>query len=426
MLKFSCMKKVIIILTLILLNVNSAYAKVIHVNLDDMIQIGFQHNQQMKIKRLELEAAEKDIKIANRLQNPQIQSNIVMGNVALGNSSQAGIALPIEVMKRGVRKNAAIEQYKIKDTELKQFQHNFKLQVMQAYFEVLYAKSVYKIQEDRLKLFERLVQITTDRPEDSVSYEIDNLKADIQYATQKIELNRARAEMLAKQFELNKVLNTGDDSVMYDTQESTLFGDWAFLKIKLPEYKFIEKTALEYSYMIRISENTIKKSELEAKLATRQRIPDVTLAGGYAWQAHPKAVDYGGAFIGMGMDIPILYNYTPDIQKAEIFLEKNKANKVAYEYQLKFALKKDYNIFKYSAENMEYSKKILEDSKRIVKLSTESYIAGRNSYSDLVINENAHQDILTTYLSAMSRHFYSYLELMQDIGHDILIEDEVL
>ena len=76
---------------------------------------------------------------------------------------------------------------------------------MQAYFEVLYAKSVYKIQEDRLKLFERLVQITTDRPEDSVSYEIDNLKADIQYATQKIELNRARAEMLAKQFELNKV-----------------------------------------------------------------------------------------------------------------------------------------------------------------------------------------------------------------------------
>ena len=97
------MKRIIIILTLILLNANNAYAKVIHVNLDEMIQIGFQHNQEMKIKKLELEAAEKDIKIANRLQNPQIQSNVVMGNVALGNSSQAGIALPIEVMKRGVR-----------------------------------------------------------------------------------------------------------------------------------------------------------------------------------------------------------------------------------------------------------------------------------------------------------------------------------
>lgn len=420
------MKKVIIILTLFFLSVNCAYAKVINANLDEMISIGLKQNQDIKIKHLELEAAKKDIQIANRLQNPQIQSNVVIGNVALGNSSQAGLALPIEVMKRGVRKKAAIEQYDIKETELKQFEHNFKLQIMQAYFEVLYAKSVFKIQEDRMKLFERLVQITTDRPEDSVSYEIDNLKADIQYATQKIKVNRARADMLAKQFELNKVLNTGDDSVMYDTYESTLFNDWAFLKIKLPDYNFIEKIALEYSYMIRIKDGNIKKSELEAKLARRQRVPDVTLAGGYAWQAHPKAVNYGGAFVGVGMDVPILYNFTPDIQKAEIFLQKDKANKLVYEYQLKFALKRDYNIFKYSAENMEYSRQILEDSKRIVKLSTDNYIAGKNTYSDLVINENAHQDILTTYLSGMSRHFYSYLELMQDIGHDILIEDEVL
>ena len=133
-----------------------------------------------------------------------------------------------------------------------------------------------------------------------------------------------------------------------------------------------------------------------------------------------------GAFVGVGMDVPILYNFTPDIQKAEIFLQKDKANKLVYEYQLKFALKKDYNLFKYSAENMEYSKHILEESKRIVKLSTDNYIAGKNTYSDLVINEDAHQEILTLYLSTMSRHFYSYLELMQDIGHDILIEDEVL
>jgi outer membrane protein TolC len=58
---------------------------------------------------------------------------------------------------------------------------------MQAYFDVLYAKSVYQIQEERLKLFKSLVQITTDRQKHS-SYEIDNLKADIQYATQQIIL----------------------------------------------------------------------------------------------------------------------------------------------------------------------------------------------------------------------------------------------
>ena len=420
------MKRFLLTLTIIAISQLSVFAQVINVDLDKMIEIGLEHNCDLKIKKMELEAAKKDIKIANRIQNPEIQSNIVMGNVALGNSSQAGVALPIEILKRGVRKKAAIEAYSIKETELKQAEHNFKLQVMQAYFDVLHAKSVYDIQEQRLKLFKDLVQITTDKPK-YPAYEIDNLKADIQYAQQKIEVNRARANMLAKQFELNKILNTGNDDIMYDTKEASLLGNWAFLNIKIPEYEFLENIALQYSYMIKISEKTISQSEYEVTIAKRNRVPDINVGGGYSWQAHRNAPNsYGGAYVGFGMNLPILYNFTPEIQKAEIFLERNKASKKAYEHQLKYELKKDYNIFKYSAENMEYSKKILEESNRIVKLSTDGYISGKNSYTDLVINENGHQEVLSQYLNAMSRHFYSYLELMQDIGHDILIEEDLL
>ena len=420
------MKKILFVL-LLALNLTSAEAEVVNVDLDEMIQVGLEQNQDIKIKRLELGAVEKDIKISNRLQNPELQSNVVIGNVALGNCSQAGLAFPIEVLKRGVRKRIAQEKYNIKETELKQFEHNFKLQIMQAYFDVLYAKSVYQIQEERLKLFKSLVQITTDRPKHS-SYEIDNLKADIQYATQKIALNRAHSDMLAKQFELNKLLNTGNEEVMYDTKESSLLEeDWKFLSFKIPDYDFLERTAFKFSYMIRLSDLEIDKSKFELKQAKYQRIPDVNLAGGYAWQYHRKAnPHYGGAFVGFGMDLPILYNYTPDIQKADLFLQRSKANKKAYEHQLKYELKKDYNIFKYSAENLEYSKEILADSKRIVELSTKRYIDAKNNYSDLIVNANAHQEVLTQYLSIISRHFYSYLELMQDIGHDILIEEDVL
>jgi cobalt-zinc-cadmium efflux system outer membrane protein len=179
--------------------------------------------------------------------------------------------------------------------------------------------------------------------------------------------------------------------------------------------------------MIRLSDLDINKSQLELEQAKHQRIPDINIAGGYAWQYHRNAnPHYGGVFVGGGMNLPILYNYTPDIQKAELFLKRSKANKKVYEYQLKYELKKDYNIFKYSAENLEYSKKILADSKKIVELSTQRYIEAKNNYSDLILNANGHQEILTQYLSIVSRHFYSYLELMQDIGHDILVDTEVL
>lgn len=426
MLEYSCMKKVLFTLVIFLLSVISASANVVNADLDSILEIGLRDNYDLKMRRMELKAVEKDIKIANRLKNPEIQSNVVVGNVALGNCSQAGVSLPIEVLKRGVRKKIAQEEYSIKETELKQAEHNFKLQVMQAYFDILYAKSVCKIQEERLKLFKSLVKITTDKPK-YPSYEIDNLKADIQYAQQQIEVNRAKANLLAKQFELNKILNTGNDEVMYDTKEPSLLGHWAFLDIKIPEYNELEKIALEYSYIVKISEKNISKSEQEVIMAKRQRVPDVSLAGGYAWQAYKNTTNnYGGAFFGFGMDLPILYNFTPEIQKAQIFLERSKVGKKAYENQLKYELKKDFNSFKYSAQNMEFSKQILKDSEKIVKLSTDGYISGKNSYTDLVINENGHQEVLTQYLTAMSRHFYSYLELMQDIGHEILIEEDLL
>ena len=426
MLRYICMKRLLFTLALLFCTLASVQAAVVNVDLEKMIEIGLKENCDLKIKRMELKAAEKDIKIANRLKNPEIQSNVVIGNVALGNSSQAGVALPIEVLKRGVRKKIAQEEYSIKETELRQAEHNYKLQIMQAYFDILYAKSVYNIQEERLKLFKNLVKITTDKPK-YPAYEIDNLKADIQYAQQLIEVNRAKAALLAKQFELNKILNTGKDDVMYDTKEPSLLGHWAFMEIKIPEYEFLENVALQYSYVVKISEKNIDKAEQELTYAKRQRVPDVSVAGGYAWQAHRNAPnDYGGAFVGFNMDLPVLYKFTPEIQKAQIFLERSKAGKKAYEHQLKYELKKDFNTFKYSAENMEYSKKILQDSEKIVKLSTDGYISGKNSYTDLVINENGHQEVLSQYLNAMSRHFYSYLELMQDIGHDILIEEDLL
>lgn len=426
MLRYICMKRLLFTLALLFCTLASVQAAVVNVDLEKMIEIGLKENCDLKIKRMELKAAEKDIKIANRLKNPEIQSNVVMGNVALGNSSQAGVALPVEVLKRGVRKKIAQEEYSIKETELRQAEHNYKLQIMQAYFDILYAKSVYNIQEERLKLFKNLVKITTDKPK-YPAYEIDNLKADIQYAQQLIEVNRAKAALLAKQFEMNKILNTGKDDVMYDTKEPSLLGHWAFMEIRIPEYEFLENVALQYSYVVKISEKNIDKAEQELTYAKRQRVPDVSVAGGYAWQAHRNAPnDYGGAFVGFNMDLPVLYNFTPEIQKAQIFLERSKAGKKAYEHQLKYELKKDFNTFKYSSENMEYSKKILQDSEKIVKLSTDGYISGKNSYTDLVINENGHQEVLSQYLNAMSRHFYSYLELMQDIGHDILIEEDLL
>ena len=89
------MKRLITFILIFALALLPAEAEVVNVDLDEMIQVGLEQNQDIKIKRLELGAVEKDIKISNRLQNPELQSNVVIGNVALGNCSQAGLAFTI-------------------------------------------------------------------------------------------------------------------------------------------------------------------------------------------------------------------------------------------------------------------------------------------------------------------------------------------
>ena len=127
---YNCMKKFLFTLFFIIISITNVRANVVNTDLDNIIDIGLRENYDLKMKRMELKAVEKDIKIANRLKNPEIQSNVVVGNVALGNCSQAGVSLPIEVLKRGVRKRVAQEEFSIKQTELKQAEHNLKLQII--------------------------------------------------------------------------------------------------------------------------------------------------------------------------------------------------------------------------------------------------------------------------------------------------------
>ena len=130
MLKYRGMRRLIYVFIVFLFITQPSFSTVINIDLDSLIELGLKENCELKIKRMELETYAKDIKIANRLKNPQIQSNIMLGNIAIGNSSQAGVALPIEVLKRGVRTKSAIQQYSIKETELKQAEHNYKIKII--------------------------------------------------------------------------------------------------------------------------------------------------------------------------------------------------------------------------------------------------------------------------------------------------------
>ena len=420
--------KIFFILFLIIFSVQIANAEIIKISAQEAFNIDLNNILELQAKKKDIEIKYQEIKIANELKNPQFQSNFLMGKVTRGNSSQFGGFLPIELFKRKPRKDLVIAELNKSQEEISAFEHQLKIKIMKAYFDVLYAKSILKVYQDREKLFNQMQNISKTKTKNK-NYEAELLQSDIKYKKQLVFINEAKSNLLVAQFNLNDVLNVRDDSKMYDTIENNLFDEnLDILNITVPQYKTIEEMALKYSHTLKIADSEIDIAEKDLIIQQHKIIPDIALAGGTAYQtAHQtKGEALPGAFVGAYIDIPILNQYKPDINKAKEIIEKTKTNKESYECHLKIALKKDYNEFKYAQDNLKHYKIILKDAYGMVKLYENKYKKGEVSLLDVIQIENEYKNTIGDYLSAMKLFFTSYLDLMENVGHDVLLNDDAL
>lgn len=418
------MKKIVILFIVLITTFLPANADIVKISADDAVHLALEHNLELQAKRKEIDILKQEVKMANALKNPQLQSTVLMGPIGKSNASQAGIALPVEIAKRGVRKKAAIASLRLLEDEIRQDELNLKLEVMSAYFDVVYMKSVVSILQQREQLYRKMRQVAEAKPKTSINYEIERLQSDIKHKKQLISLNKAKANLISAQFHFNKILNLKEIDTMYDTRDSSLFQEHiSLLDIQLPEYSTVEEVAMKYSYSIKIAYDNIDKSERELAVAKHKPIPDLTVMGGYAFSGDGQS---HGAYVGGYLDMPVLYTYRPEIKRAKIVLDRAKIDKVSFENKLKFALKEDYNNFKYAKENMVYYKAILKESDNILKMSEQRYADGKTSLLNLFIIENSHQEILNEYIGDMQVYYDAYLDLMHNMGHDILLDEKSL
>jgi len=423
------MKKIVITLFLLFSICLPSNSQVVHITLDNAVNLALENNLDLKSKRKKAEELQQEIKIANALKNPRFESNFLTGRVTRGNSSQFGLSVPVEVAKRGIRKKIAQTNLDIVEKEIKASEHDIKIEIMKNYFNILYLKSVVLIFQEREKLFKNLKTIAEQKSKKYVNYDVDILQADMKYKRQLVYLNKAKADLLIAQFKLNDTINIKNSENMYDTIEESLFiNDLSLLNLTLLPYQTIEDTAMKYSYSLAIAESNITKSEQEVTQAKRQRIPNLTIGGGTAYQtAHQTGGDsLPGAYIAIGADIPILYSYSPDIKKAKIVLERSSIDKDSFENHLRYALKQDYNEFKYAKANMEHYKNILSESQKLMNTYSKRYEKGQTSLQNFIQVETMHQETLKDYIGAAQAYYDSYLNLMHNVGHDILMTNQNL
>ena len=384
------------------------------ISLEQAINMALDGNIELQEQRKNLGISQNNVKKANALKNPQFQSNLLMGPIAKGNSSQVGLMLPIEVTKRGARKKAALADLSYTENKIKDYEFKLKLRVRTSYFNLLVAKSELKIMQDRRDLLEDLLDIAKGKPKNSPNYEIEVLQADMKLKKQDVNINRAKIDIRTAQYNFNRVLNLANNPTLYDVQDYSIFGQEFYTQLNLPSYEELESIAIKNRYDIKMSEDKILKAKKDLEVVGRQRIPDLYLSGGYAF-AHDGT---SGAFVGAGVDIPALYRYTPEIKNAKLEYDKAQLEYNSIINITKNVIHTNYDKFVMAQENVGHYKEIVEESNKILNLSKQRYRKDKTSLANLIIVEHSHQELLNEYLEAVRAYYNAYIALLQEIGMD--------
>lgn len=416
-----CMvKRFIIVLLVMLISDYGTFAEeIVKVNMQEAINIAISKNVTYQSKKKELEIAEKNIRIANRLKNPQLFAHTLIGRVTRSNNSQLGINLPIEVLKRSARKRVAIAEYDKAKTELEQYEYNLKIDVMDAYFDILCAKSYYILMQRKERWYKSVLSKAESKKHSEPRYEIDVLRAKTKHERELMDLNYLKSNVNSAICNFNKVLNTNEPTITYDTVENSLQDNREILRITLPSCEELTQIAMENNFELKISKDDIKIAGKNVTLVKRQLVPDLQIGAGYAYQKMSVHDPYNGAYVTAGMDLPVFYTYRPEIQKAKIVLDRLKCDKVAYEDILRYTVHDNYNIFNANKKNMECAKKIYNDMDKILTLESRAYERNEIRLMDLMNIEDSQQTYMTEFINSIHLYYKAYLDLLRNIGHDI-------
>ena len=428
------MKKVLIVILLLMLSNGFCYAQEAvdfnKLTLSQAIDLALFKNADIHSIRLEIEKSKNNIKIEKKLQNPYIQTFFNGGKAATDNPNSMGIMLPIDIAKRGPRKRLAQAQLNLMQKNVAFAEFNLKMDVRQSYVELVTAKSVLSILEDQQKLLQELVDISQKKYDVGVSPEMDVIQAKMALNQLTTQVNTARTYIDVARYNFNKTLDIEDDSLVYDTEEVYLpvKNDFIFMltpkpKEIMPDFLAISDIAAQKRLDMKIAKQEIEVAQKNLDVVIRQRVPNIEIGGGAMFVpsslSSTDATTRGG-YIGCNItNIPLLYNYSPEIKNAKIHVDQTNLNYITVKNVAINDLHSSYNEFLTAQKNLNYyNDLLLSESDRLLSLSKTSYMVGKTNITNLIFIEQSYKEIMVGYTNALATYYSSWVDFLREVNDE--------
>ena len=406
------------------------------VYLNEAIDAALKNNIDLQAAQIEINIAKNNIKVANRLQNPSLDVFYFMGAAGRGEPRQIGASQNIEIAKRSARKKLAESNLELVEKNVDYTTFDLKMDVREAYINLVAAKSILETLSQQQELQEELLEIAKNRVKSHQAPDIDVIQAEIALNQIITQVNTARVNVKSALTNFNKMINDPND-IVYDSKDNIFSEENNFAEMmtpppdfQFPPFSLILKSALNNRYDIKIVKQEIDLAEKNLTVVARQRIPDIELMGGYGYIPGSYA-DNGnfnnGAYAGASLvNIPLFYNYSPEIQNAALKLRQAELKYTSVKNKAVKDVSAAYERFLTAAENLNhYESKIVKGSEELINTSKDSYEAGKSDITALIVMKQSYKSIIIGYAQALAEYYNSWTNFLREVNDEEfdLVED---
>ena len=190
-------------------------------------------------------------------------------------------------------------------------------------------------------------------------------------------------------------------------------------------FEEIKKFALSNRYDLAKAKKEILIATKNLEIVKSKRIPDLELQGGYAYQTKGMS-DTGhyqsGGYIGASLvNLPILYNYKPEIQNAEIEIKKAELKYQDIEIDAIRNLTDAWEKFTIARNNLNlYNEKLLSDSKELMEASKKGLKAKEIDFTSYLVSKKLYLELILGYQNTLGEYYSSYADLLKEINSEDL------
>ena len=422
------MKKILLLAFLILITNLSCMAIVdrTKISIQEAIEIASQNNLDIQASRLNLKISENNIKEANRLKNPEFGTNFQLGKVGRSETQIIGFNQTIELGKRASRKDLAVSNLELTKRNIEYLERDLRMDVREAYTNLLAKKAVLTTRMQQEDILKGMLEFAKARYKTKKVNQIDVLQAQLQVNQITTEVNSAKYDVKTALYEFNKVINCPDG--FFDTIDDHFTTDYEPLSIpkpsaKMPDFESIANKAINNRVDIKIALQEIEVAEKELLVILRKKIPDFELSAGYSFQPKTMSDEHiskHGAYAGFNfVNIPIFYNYAPEINNAKLKLEQAHLKYASVENKAENDLKKAYEKFLTAQTNLNYyNEELLSSSEDLIKASRKSYKEGKIDLTTLITMEESYRMIIIAHTYATADYYNAWNYFVREVNNE--------